>query len=170
MEIGDGKKGGNMEHEEIKALLEKYWAAETTLEEEKRIAAYFRGGEVDPAVEPYRAFFDYIEEEVAVVVPEGFEERILERLGVDRGNAVRRLRFGYAAAAAVLVCLVSVLLVVRMSGGEEVKDTYDDPEKAFAAVQRALMVASVHMNEGEKITQKNMHRLNNNFNAYEQLK
>jgi hypothetical protein len=157
-----------MEHEEIKTLLEKYWAAETTLEEEKRIAAYFRGGEVDPALEAYRAFFDYIVEEAAVVAPEGFEERMLERLGA--GVTVRRLRVGYAAAAAIMVFVASVALVVRMSGEREIKDTYDDPEKALAAVQRALMIASEHINEGEKITQKNMHRLNNNFNAYEQLK
>lgn len=159
-----------MEHEEIKALLEKYWAAETTLEEEKRIAAYFRGREVDPALEPYRAFFDYIEEEGAVVAPEGFEERMLDRLGVGRERVLRRLRVGYAAAAAIAVCIISIFLVVRSSGGGEIKDTYDDPEKAFAAVQHALMVASEHMNQGEKLTEKNMNRLNNNFNAYEQLK
>jgi hypothetical protein len=157
-----------MENEEIKILLEKYWAAETTLDEEKRIAGYFRRGEVDPALEPYRAFFDYIGEEAAVVAPEGFEQRMLARL--DRGPVVRGMRIGYAAAAAIMVCIISVFLVVRQSGAGEVTDTYDDPEKAFAAVQRALMVASAHMNEGEKITQKNMHRLNNNFNAYEQLK
>jgi len=172
-----------MEHEEIKALLEKYWVAETTLEEEKRIAAYFRGGEVEPAMEPYRAFFDYIEEEAAVVAPEGFEERMLERLGAGRVGVLRRIQFGYAAAAAIMVCVASVFLVVQLSQGRmeiprsggrgavaEIKDTYDDPEKAFAAVQRALMMASEHMNEGEKITRKNMHRLNNNFNVYEQLK
>jgi len=159
-----------MEHEEIKALLEKYWAAETTLEEEKRIAAYFQRGEVDPVLEPYRAFFDYIEEETTVVAPEGFEERMLERLGAGKGNVVRQLRVGYAAAAAILVCIISLFLVVKTSGGDEIIDTYDDPEKALAAVQRALMVASKHMNEGEKMTEKNMNRLNNNFNAYEQLK
>jgi hypothetical protein len=159
-----------MEHEEIKALLEKYWAAETTVEEEKRIVAYFQGGEVDPGLEPYRAFFDYIREEAAVVVPEGFEERMLERLGAGQGAVVRRLGVGYAAAAAIVVCIISLFLVVKTSGGDEIKDTYDDPEKALAAVQRALMVASEHMNQGEKMTEKNMNRLNNNFNAYEQLK
>ncbi|WP_431210515.1 hypothetical protein ACQ86N_31615 [Puia sp. P3] len=158
-----------MENEEIRVLLEKYWAAETTLDEEKRIADYFRGGEVDPSLEPYRAFFDYIGEEAAVVAPEGFEERMLERL-TERGPVVRRIKFGYAAAAAITVCIISVFLVVKQSGAGEITDTYDDPEKAFAAVQRALLVASSRMNEGEKITQKNMHRLNNNFNAYEQLK
>jgi len=159
-----------MEHEEIKALLEKYWAAETTLEEEKRIAGYFRSGEVHPALEAYRAFFDYIGEEAAVAAPEGFEERMLIRLEEGRAPVVRSMRIGYAAAAAIVVSIISVFLVVKQSGGGEIKDTYDDPEKAFAAVQRALLVASEHMKEGENITQKNMHRLNNNFNVYEQLK
>jgi len=101
----------------------------------------------------------------------GGEVRIwLAEAEEGRAPVVRSMRIGYAAAAAIVVSIISVFLVVKQSGGGEIKDTYDDPEKAFAAVQRALLVASEHMKEGENITQKNMHRLNNNFNVYEQLK
>jgi hypothetical protein len=31
-----------------------------------------------------------------------------------------------------------------------IPDTYDNPEQALAAVRRALLVASVHLNEGQK--------------------
>ena len=34
--------------------------------------------------------------------------------------------------------------------GDQVKDTYDDPEKALAAVRRALLVASTHLNESRR--------------------
>jgi hypothetical protein len=163
---------------EIKRLLEKYWLAETTLEEEKVLADYFRSGEVDVELLQYAPFFEYIDEEKQVSPGEDFEERILESVGL--AAPVRRLRFGYAAAAAVLLCVSSLFLVVQLSSrsGDEVKvaasggvvsatmkDTYDDPEKALEAVRHALLVASTHMNEGKNITQKNMYRLNNSWQA-----
>lgn len=165
---------------EIKRLLEKYWLAETTLEEEKVLADYFKGEDVDAELLPYAAFFEYIDEEKQVTPGEDFEEKILESLGLAEAAPVRRLRFGYAAAAAVLLCVCSLFLVVRLSSrsGDEVKvaaaggvvtatikDTYDDPEKALAAVRHALLIASTHMNEGKNITQKNMYRLNNSWQA-----
>ncbi len=181
---------------EIKLLLEKYFLAETTLEEEKVIAEYFRSGEVDAELEWYAAFFEYIGEEKAVSPGVGFEERILERVGLaataqgegmvaagagEHGQTgwgllvlapVRRLRFGYAAAAAVVLCVCSLFLVVRLSRGRvdeappvvsgvnlqaavAIKDTYDDPEKALAAVRKALLVASVHLNSGMKAARGN---------------
>ncbi len=170
---------------EIKKLLEKYWLAETTLEEEKALADYFKGEDVDAELLPYAAFFEYIDEEKQVTPGEDLEERILARVGLAEGSLpflapVRKMRFGYAAAAAVLLCVCSLFLVVRLSNrsGDEVKvaaaggvvtatikDTYDDPEKALAAVKHALLIASTHMNEGKNITQKNMYRLNNSWQA-----
>ncbi|HXO76989.1 MAG TPA: hypothetical protein VN824_17160 [Puia sp.] len=159
----------------IRRLLEKYFLAETTLEEENVIAEYFRSGEVDPELMQYAAFFEYIEEEKQVSPGKDLEKRILERVGLAEAP-VRRIKFGYAAAAAMLLCVCSLFLVVQLSGDKVkvsevpqaaavIKDTYDDPEKALAAVRRALLVASTHMNEGKNITQKNMSRLNNSWEA-----
>jgi hypothetical protein len=169
-----------MEHEPIKALLEKYWLAETTVEEEKAIADYFRGGDIDPALEPYRPFFDYIEEESQVSPSPDLETRILA--AVQPVRSLWGLKTGYAAAAAVILCVSSLFLALQLSRETQIaqtptttaptqiaqttiKDTYDDPEKALAAVRRALLVASTAMNEGKGITQKNMHRLNTSWQA-----
>lgn len=46
--------------EEIKILLDRFLEAETTLEEERRLYAYFSQAEVDPSLESYRAMMqDY---------------------------------------------------------------------------------------------------------------
>ena len=46
--------------EEIKMLMNRFLEAETTLEEERRLYAYFSQTEVDPSLEPYRAMMqDY---------------------------------------------------------------------------------------------------------------
>jgi len=55
-----------MEHTIIKALLEKYWLAETTVGEERTLAAYFRGPDVDPGLEPFRDLFAYFAEEAGL--------------------------------------------------------------------------------------------------------
>jgi hypothetical protein len=173
-----------MEHEPIKALLEKYWLAETTVEEEKAIADYFRGADIDPVLEPYRPFFDYIEEESLVSPSPDLETRILA--AVQPVRSLWGLKTGYAAAAAVILCVSSLFLALQLSretpgtpqvaqtpattapaqiAQTAIKDTYDDPEKALAAVRRALLVASTAMNEGKGITDKNMHRLNTSWQA-----
>ncbi|HTJ11642.1 MAG TPA: hypothetical protein VL547_06445 [Dinghuibacter sp.] len=145
--------------EDIKALLEKYWQAETSLEEEQRLRAYFRGSSVDPSLREYRAVFGYFGEPVAVTLPPDFDERMMARLQAP----VRRLYhrgWMYAAAAVVGVCLVMQL---TRPAAPPVTDTYQDPAQAFAAVQQALRVVSNRMNKGKEMTRAGMTRLSNNY-------
>ncbi|HLI92569.1 MAG TPA: hypothetical protein VKU83_03130 [Puia sp.] len=55
----------------------------------------------------------------------------------------------------------------QKTGGQDatlrVKDTYTDPRQALAAVRNALLLASVRINEGAQITQKNITRLHNSW-------
>jgi hypothetical protein len=44
-----------------------------------------------------------------------------------------------------------------------ITDTYTDPQQALAEVKRALLVASVRMNKGTNITQKNITRLHDSW-------
>jgi hypothetical protein len=184
-----------MEPNEVKALLEKYWLAETTVEEEKKLAEYFQGPEpvTDPELEPFRSLFGWIGEESAVTPGPGFESRIMAHisgsampaaspLAIAPRNAVSPLRhynLPLSAAAALVLCVVSLFLVIPKTGeqtsqgsaitttaipapeiGTAMKDTYDDPEKALAAVRRALLVAATRMNQGKHITQNKMSRMN----------
>ncbi len=207
-----------MEYAAIRALLDKYWEAETTLEEESALVAYFRQPDIDPRLTPFREMFVYFEQESRVMPGEGFEKRILDAVrragesgnatgagGVvagdsgacvavagterrpDRGAPVRRMWRGvnssYAAAAAVILVIGLFIMVpssrraagpavgsgtsstVVEAGGHEaaaaasVKDTYEDPQQALAAIRHALFTASARMNLGKDIAQKNMDRV-----------
>lgn len=180
-----------MEQAEIKALLEKYWQAETTLEEEQRLAGYFRRPEIDPSLEEFRSLFVWREEEAQFSPGEGFDQRLLQRIGATTGDPARtvhRFSFGYSAAAAVLLCVViSFFLMVSgprsvavrsvaanppsMPAGlevkavAEIKDTYDDPQKALSAIRHALLIASTGISKGRHITQKNITRFHNSWQA-----
>ncbi|HTR31087.1 MAG TPA: hypothetical protein VMH27_17570 [Puia sp.] len=160
-----------MEQEEIKTLLEKYWAAETTLEEECRLAAYFRQPEIAPEWEPIREIFAWREEEAEVVPGPDFNRRMLRRISdMEEAPKISRFSIRFAAAAAIILCLGISLLIPSISpqprqpvARTAVADTYTDPQQALAAVRKVLLVASSRMNEGKNITQKNMTRLHDTW-------
>ena len=201
-----------MEQEEIKTLLEKYWRAETSLEEETRLADYFRQAETGPDLEPMRALFGWREEEAQVRPGEDFDDRMLRRILAEGDGGAGEAASGkvypgkaalgklvfpfrFAAAAAIILCIgISFLLVVTAPSGAPpagvatvtpprtgttisppgisppgpgtvIKDTYSDPRLALATVRRALLMASARINEGQRITQKNITRLHNSWQA-----
>jgi|HubBroStandDraft_6_1064221.scaffolds.fasta_scaffold604106_2 hypothetical protein len=198
-----------MEQAEIKALLERYWRAETSLEEEQRLADYFLLAEADPELLPLQNLFQWRQEEAQVKAPADFDIRMLQRISaqelvvpaarisagvpVSTGKLVYSIRF--AAAAAIILCIgLSFLVVltapqkvrdagkavatvvpgggdaangeaVALRSGQVMKDTYSDPRQALAAVRHALLMASARINEGQRITQKNITRLHNSWQA-----
>jgi len=185
-----------MEQAEIKVLLDKYWQAESSLEEERQLADYFRRPEIDPTLEPLRSLFDWRAEEAELMPGEDFDRRILERIAQQAPPLaqppvstipVPHLRLpsiGYAAAAAVILCIcISFFLTVSSPGPghsvatsapppsiapptvHEIKDTYDDPQQALAAVRHALLIASNGISKGRHITQKNINRFHNSWQA-----
>lgn len=150
--------------EDIRALLEKYWQAETSLEEEQRLREYFRGTSVDPSLEAFRAAFGYFGEPVSASLSPDFDERLLARVQAPVRRMYHRGMM-YAAAAVVAICLV-VQLSPRPAApahSAAMADTYQDPAQAFAAVQQALREVSTRMNKGQEMTRSGMTRLSNNY-------
>ena len=143
-------------------LLEKYWRAETTVDEEQVLAAYFRGPGVEPDLQPFADLFAYFDAESRVSPGPDFEARILQAVTADTERVGRSFQWGLtAAAAAVLVVVASLFLftplkptvqpnVATAKAVRQMTDTYDDPEQALAAVRHAVLIASVHLNEGRK--------------------
>ena len=142
-----------MERQRIAALLEKYWQAETTVEEERELAEYFRRPGVPPEWASYREIFSFFEQEAQVQPSESLEERIMQRI-----SSRPQQRTAWWAAAAAILLLLSVEPLFRNRPAPEkasaeqrvvaMADTYDDPEQALAAVRKALFTVSKKMNEG----------------------
>ncbi|HLX67029.1 MAG TPA: hypothetical protein VKR41_08525 [Puia sp.] len=182
-----------MEQAKIRALLEKYWQAETSVEEEKVLAEYFRQSEIPADLEPVRGVFAWREEEAELRPGADFDSRMLRRIGEmegggkvipgvgggRKGKVVPGFAVRFAAAAAVILCLGIGLLIPMVSPGPRegaspavaenrriiTRDTYTDPNQALAAVRQASLVASLRINEGKHITQKNMTRLHDSWQA-----
>lgn len=163
-----------MEHIIIKDLLEKYWQAETSVEEERQLKAYFRGPSVAPELEAYRAVFGYFGGADAGVQPSAdLEERILKKIARPAVRNLYTRGWWYAAAAILVVCLGIGLsrevstparrVAQPQTASAVISDTYADPAQALAAVQKALRTASTRMNKGREMTRSGMGRLGENY-------
>lgn len=70
-----------MDYKYIEQLLERYWACETTLEEEAILRAFFSQAEVPASLAQFKPLFAYMHEEgKAEVLGEEFDEKVLSQI------------------------------------------------------------------------------------------
>ena len=133
-------------------LLEKYWAAETSLEEEAQLREWVKKENEDQVTEDLRALFDHFEREKKVVLGDDFDRQLLDEIGKSQETKVVKFsdyfRRYSGIAAAMLVLMVSSYVFMRQQSAYEQVDTFDSPEVAYAALKEQLLMVSVYMNKG----------------------
>ena len=91
-----------------KALLEKYWAGETSIREEKLLKAYFTSDEVAEELLPYAGIFQYYEIAKKETLPSTVEASLLTK---NKQSTKRLATLTYywisGIAAAILVLLIA---------------------------------------------------------------
>ena len=101
-----------MDYKYINQLLERYWAAETTLEEEKILRTFFSQAEIPAELKPYQSLFAYegsakSNEKLGA----DFDERMLAMVGESAEETARTITLRqrliplFRAAAIVAVIL-----------------------------------------------------------------
>lgn len=101
-----------MDYKYINQLLERYWAAETTLEEEDILRTFFSQIDIPAELEQYRPLFMYEQTARKIdVLGEDFDERILAMIDEPVRVKARRVSLGqrlmplFRAAAVVAIVL-----------------------------------------------------------------
>ena len=101
-----------MDYKYIDQLLERYWAAETTLEEEEILRAFFSQIDIPAELEQFRPLFVYGQvSRKTDVLGEDFDERVLAmieepvRVKARRVSPGQRLMPLFRAAAVVAIVL-----------------------------------------------------------------
>ena len=75
-----------MDYKYIEQLLDRYWACETSEEEERILKAFFSQKDVPAALVRYRALFVYETEQCAAsTLGDDFDRRVMEAAGVADG-------------------------------------------------------------------------------------
>jgi hypothetical protein len=142
------KKSTAMEQEKIKALLDKFYEGNTSVEEEAQLREYLHDHSIAGTLSPEADYMSLYQ----CNVPEpsdNFRERLESVIHTATGNPVygRILRYTLRiAAVAVLVTALYFLADYLRSG--EMKDTYSDPHIAMAEVKNILTVVSNNMKAG----------------------
>lgn len=141
---------------DYKVLLEKYWAGETTLAEEKALKTYFNSGEIADELLPYANTFQYI----SIAQKHRLETPVNEFIPVSKQQltAIKTPRTFYIRriAAAILLLLVVGLgfqKINQPSKAERLASYWaakeiTDQKIAIAKTKAALLMVSQKLNDG----------------------
>ena len=143
-----------MDYKYIEQLLERYWACETSLDEEAILRAFFRQKDVPAHLLPYKSLFAYADAARADGLGRDFDERILAQVERPTVKAhripARRRMMPLFKAAAVVTVIVSLGAVGQHMFDrprpdydyDAYRDTYTDPQSAYGSVSEALQIVS----------------------------
>ena len=146
-----------MDYKYIEQLLDRYWACETSQEEEDILHAFFSQAEIPAHLARYRSLFQYEKQAAAVQPSAGFTARLLQAVQADEAPHVkarplsisRRLRPLFRAAASVAIVLLVGGAANHAINREKAPagwdynaagytDTYNNPETALDESLEAL--------------------------------
>ena len=131
-------------------LLEKYWNAETSVEEETVLRRLLKESDQEE-VKDVDVLMDYFEGESSKELDASFDEALLAQIQEPETKVVNFNTYfkRYASiAAAVLVMVISSVMFMQNQAQYTSEDTFESPEEAYAELKKQLMIVSNYMNKG----------------------
>jgi len=125
-----------MDYKYIEQLLERYWAAETTLEEEGILRAFFSQKDIPAELEQYRALFTYEAEEVSAHhLGDDFDARILAMIEEESQTTVKAREISLKQRLMPLFKAAAVIAIILTIGGAMQRpwdSSWNDPRVEYA--------------------------------------
>jgi hypothetical protein len=161
--------------ENIQLLLEKYFAGESSLDEEKQLKQYFTQTDIVDELKQFKPLFQFLKEEKSIEMARKIE------LPKAVPHLKSRQWFWKAAAAAIALFVVSVVsfkqlqkhnnasVLAHKNPNYIVLDEGDDPQKAFEQAQAALMLVSKKMRKGERAATEGLMKVKSATDEVEQI-
>lgn len=150
-----------MDSKKLNELLERYWACESSLEEEQQLHEYFRTNTVPEHLKETAALFHYFDASKKKSVEDaGFDEGVLTKLKTEspkKGKMVRLVYNSMRIAAGLAVVVAATWFIrteIRKTTPQAMVDTYDDPKLAFEETKKALLMISKSFGRAETETKK----------------
>lgn len=132
-----------MELNKIENILEKYFQGETSIAEENQLKEYFSSSNVAQHLEQYKPMFGYFSQVK--------EQKSTQEIPL-KSNKRNVAWLSIAASVVVLLSVGTYFYVSEKNTPPVVAQselgTYDDPEEALAATQKALALLSNNVNVG----------------------
>jgi hypothetical protein len=143
-----------MELNRIKQLLEKYYEGSTSLEEEQLLKDFFRYHPVPAELEADKELFLFTASEANVhPLNSPLEQRLTNWIDLQDVKTNRKIKLIWVyrvtgIAATFAIVLTCYLMYVQPKNKVAIKDTYTNPEVAYAEAKRALLYVSEQLNKG----------------------
>jgi len=143
-----------MDSKHIEELLEKYWKAETTLEQVKELMEFFQGKTIPENLSETAMLFRYFEQEKSKKLNENFDADVTKKLQQRQGGKIVPMTdwFRIARVAAGIVVVVAAVFLIGkgVRKNQEIPDTESDPKLAFEETKKALMMISKNFHKAQK--------------------
>ena len=143
-----------MDYKYIEQLMERYWNAETTLEEESILRSFFRQENIPAEMEPLRALF--ADEASSQQLGDDFDARILEMIGKEEtAKTVKAREISLTHRMMPLFKAAAVVAIILTIGGalQAPWDNSWNTPQDYARVQQDLdSVAAVSPIQAENMS------------------
>ena len=125
-----------MDYKYIEQLLDRYWTAETTLEEEGILRAFFSQKDIPADLEQYRALFTYeAKEKETRLLDEDFDARILAMIEEEPQTTVKAREISMKQRLMPLFKAAAVVAIILTIGGAMQRPwdaSWNDPRVEYA--------------------------------------
>ena len=137
-----------MESQRIHQLLQKYFEAESTLEEESELINYFNSGEVNDQFKPYIPIFSGLNE-LSVNENEELGEDLMNYILESEHKEKLKYRWMWQIVTGVAASVILVMLAVNFySNKNQWDDTFTDPQQAYNQAIKTLEFVAGKYNKG----------------------
>ena len=137
-----------MESQKINILLQKYFEAETTLEEENELITYFSSEDVEESLKMYVPMFSGMKE-LSVEEHAQLGDDLMNFILESEHKEKLHYRWMWQIVTGIAASVILVMLAVNFySSQNQWKDTFSDPKKAYAEASKTLNYVSEKYNKG----------------------
>lgn len=137
-----------MELQRIKILLQRYFEAETTVDEENELITYFSSEEVDESLKMYVPLFSGIKE-LSAERDFALEDELMDHILESEHREKLKYRFMWQWVTGIAAAVIIALLAVNFFGNRnQWKDTFTDPNQAYAEATKTLQFVAGKYNRG----------------------
>ena len=149
-----------MDYKYINQLLERYWAGETSLEEEQILRSFFSQPNVPDELKQYRCLFIYEQTEPATeVLGDDFDEQLMSIIESPRPVKARVLTIGQRFAPLFKAAAV-VAIILTLSNAAQ-SSFRDDDYTNVTSFERPVQGVSVALNDSARTDTLKQSGLNN---------
>ena len=139
-----------METKEIKQLLQLYFNGKSSLEDERNLETYFQSENVAEELEEYAEFFGGISELTSTVDDSTIEEDVMDFILENEHKEKTKYRWLWKTVTGIAASIIIVLggFLFYQEQQKPFKDTFENPEVAYAHAEQTLQFVSGKYNKG----------------------